>query len=152
MKEIIGNIHQQSKSELPRKLFVDEKYITLETEIAKNFNKFFIEIGPSPAKKIPPNKLFESFLKKASTTLPERCLTISELTDAFFSLKINKSTSADEISFNVIKNCLGELSDILSYVFDLSLQTGTFPDTWKIAKVIPVFKIGDFRNIRAYRA
>ena len=64
---------------------------------------------------------------------------------------MNKSTSADEISFNVIKNWFGELSDILRYVFDLSLQTGIFPDPLKIAKVIPVFKTGDLKEISNYR-
>ena len=145
-------MHQHNKSKLPRKIFVDKKYITLETEIAKKINEFFTEISQSLAKKIPtPSNPFESFLKKASTTLPEKCLTISKLKDAFFSLEVNKSTSADEISFNVIKNCFGELSDILRYVFNLSLQTEIFSVPLKIAKVTPVFKIGDFKEISDYR-
>ena len=145
-------MHQHNKSKLHRKIFVDKKYITLETEIAKKINEFFTEISQSLAKKIPtPSNPFESFLKKASTTLPEKCLTISKLKDAFFSLEVNKSTSADEISFNVIKNCFGELSDILRYVFNLSLQTGIFSDPLKIAKVTPVFKTGDFKEISNYR-
>ena len=40
MKELISNMHQQNKSNLPRKLFVDQKYITLEIEIAKKLNEF----------------------------------------------------------------------------------------------------------------
>ena len=55
------------------------------------------------------------------------------------------------ISFNVIKNCLAELSDILRYVFNLSLQTRIFPDPLKIAKVTPVFKTGDLMGISNYR-
>ena len=90
------------------------------------------------------------FLKKTSNTLPERCLTINELKDAFFSLKMNKSTSSDEISFNVIKNCFGELSDVSRYVFDLSLQTRIFPDPLKIAKVTSVFKTSDLKEISNY--
>ena len=56
------------------------RYLTFETETAKKFNEFFAETDPSLAGKIPtPIKSFESFLKKASTTLPERCrLTINE--------------------------------------------------------------------------
>ena len=62
MKEIIGKMHQHNKSKLPRKPFVDKKYITLETEIAKKLDEFFTEIGPSLAKKIPTSsKPFESF-------------------------------------------------------------------------------------------
>ena len=58
-------MHQHNKSKLPRALFVDKKYITLETEIPKKFNEFFTEIGPSLARKIPtPSKPFQSFLKK----------------------------------------------------------------------------------------
>ena len=64
---------------------------------------------------------------------------------------MNKSTGADEISFNVIKNCFGELSDILRYVFDLSLQTEILTDPLKIAKVSPVFKTGDLKEISNYR-
>ena len=90
-------------------------------------------------------------MKKASTILPKRYLTINEFKDAFFYLKINKSAGADAIFFNAIKNCFGEVSDILSYIFDLSLQTGVFPDPLKIAKVTPVFKIGDLKEISDYR-
>ena len=75
MKEIVGNMHQHNKSKFPGKLFVDKKYITLETEIAKKFNEFFTEIGPSLARKISsPSKPIASFLKKVSTTLPEDIL------------------------------------------------------------------------------
>ena len=94
MKEIISNMHQQNKSNQPCKLFVGKKYITLETEMAKKLNEFFTEIGPSFEKDIPtPSKPFESFFKKASTTLPERYLNINKLKDPFFSLKMNKSTA-----------------------------------------------------------
>ena len=65
MKEIIGKMHQHNKSKLPLKLLVDKKYITLETEIAKKFNEFFTEVGPSLSRKIPtPSKPSVSFLKK----------------------------------------------------------------------------------------
>ena len=150
MKEIIGKMHQHDKPKLPCKLFADKKYITLEKEIAKKFNEFFTEIGPSLARKIPPpSKPFKSFLKKLSTTLPG--LTVNKLKDALFSLKMNNSTGADEIFFHVIKNCFGELSDILSFVSNLSFQTGILPDPLKIAKVTPVFKAGDLKHISNYR-
>ena len=51
----------------------------------------------------------------------------------------------------MIKNCFEELSDILRYVFDLSLQTEIFPDPLKIGKVTPVFRTGDLKEISNYR-
>ena len=44
------------------------------------------------------------------------------------------------------------LSDILRYVFDLSLQTGILPDLMKIAKATPILKTGDLKEISNYRA
>ena len=49
-------------------------------------------------------------------------LTINELKDAFFSLKINKTPGYDEISFNIVKKCFGELYDLLKFIFELSLE------------------------------
>ena len=57
----------------------------------------------------------------------------------------------DEVSFNVIKNCFSELNMPLKYLFEVSLESGIFPDELKIARVIPLFKAGDLANISNYR-
>ena len=69
------------------------------------------------------------------------------------SLKINKSPGLDEICFNVVKKCSGELYDPLKFIFDyLSLEKRIFPDDLKNAKVTPVFKGGDCSKLRNYRS
>ena len=104
MKEIIGKAKHSKKSNFPPKLKIGNKIKTGENGIANEFNKYFADIGRSSAKYIPdPSIPFESFLKRVSTTL------FSQLKYAFFSLKTNKSPGADEINFNVIKHCFGEL-------------------------------------------
>ena len=55
-------------------------------------------------------------------------LSINELKDAFFSLKINKSLGVDAVSFNIIKKCFGVHCEPLIYLFHLSLEKGVFPD------------------------
>ena len=90
------------------------------------------------------------FQKKSSTSSPERYLTINELKDIFYSLKMNKSIGADEISFNVIKNCFGELIDILTFVFHISLQIGIFLDplnivTWSLETLRKLVRISNYR-------
>ena len=50
-----------------------------------------------------------------------------------FFLKTNKSPVANEINFNVVKHCFGELCGPLKYLFDLSLQNGVFQDLLKVA-------------------
>ena len=56
-----------------------------------------------------PTKTFESYRQKINKRQPEHPLIMNELKDAFFSMETNKCPGHDEISFNVIKNCLGSL-------------------------------------------
>ena len=78
-------------------------------------------------------------------------LSITELKNAFFSLKINKSPAHDGVSFNVMKKCFGELCEPLKYLFNLSIVKGIFPDDLKIAKVTPIYKTDSSSNISNYR-
>ena len=43
-------------------------------------------------------------------------ITINELKDPFFSLKIKKSAGNHEVIFNVIKNCVGKFWNQLKYL------------------------------------
>ena len=78
-------------------------------------------------------------------------LSMNELKDAFFSLKINKSPGYDDISFNVIKKCFSSLCEPLKYLLNLSIEKGIFPDDLKIAKVTPIYKSDDKSDLSNYR-
>ena len=103
------------------------------------FNLFLANVGPILAKQIPENEsTFESYLVKISATMQHKSVSTNELRNAFFSLKLKKSLGYDEISFNVVKKCFSELCEPLKQVFNLSIETGVFPDKLKIAHVSPV--------------
>ena len=148
MEEIIGKAKDSKKSNFPRKHKIGHKIKTGEDEIANKFSKYFVDIGLSLAKNIPnPSISFERFLRRVNTTLPSQSLSIKELKDNFlFSLKTNKSPGADEINFNVIKHCFGELCGPLKYLFDLSLQSGIFPGLMIIAIVFKTENTADISN------
>ena len=55
-------------------------------------------------------------------------LLMKEFKDAFFLLKINKSSGVDNVSFNIIKKCFRVLCEPLIYLFQLSLEKGVFPN------------------------
>ena len=86
---------------------MDKKSITETGSIAENFDKYFTQIGPNLAKDIGTStKSFDECIKKHGTTQPEKVISVNGFKDAFFSLKINKSSGYDDISFNVVKNVL----------------------------------------------
>ena len=80
----------------------------------------------------------------------KKVIHVNEFKDTFFSLKINKSAGYDDISFNVVKKCFGVLHKPLLHIFNLSLQTGVFPDKLMIAKVT-LFKGGENYELGNHR-
>jgi hypothetical protein len=51
-----------------------------------------------------------------------------------------KSMDIDEISEHIIKKCYPKIKYVLTYIINLSLSTGYFPDQLKFAEVKPLYK------------
>ena len=66
-------------------------------------------------------------------------------------IEIMKSSGMDKISGRICKDAFVVLSNQLTHLFNSSLGTGVFPDAWKVAKVIPLFKGGDREDVGNYR-
>ena len=95
---------------------------------------------------------FDAYLNnKRNIFQPGNALSINELKDAFNSLKTNKSPGYDGISSNIIKLCFGTLNRPLHYIYNISLQTGVFPEDMKIATVTSIFKGGEVSDLGNYR-
>ena len=151
IKDAIGK-SRCTQHTFPKKIIHESKTFTDINLIAQEFNSFYANIGPNLAKKIDNSSMrFESYVKKCKNKQPEKPLSINELKDAFFSLDISKSPGFDDISFTVLKNCFGALHKPLLHVFNLSIIKGICPDDLKIARVTPVFKGGDDKELGNYR-
>ena len=125
IKEIIGG----AKS--TKRMIIDDQEIFDQGKIANSFNKFFVDIGRKLASMIPElHTKFDQYLNPHQTFMGEANLTDDELKEALRSLKSNKSPGYDNISSNVVN----ETSDILKYIFNLSLPPGIFPENLKITK------------------
>ena len=129
------------------------KFITSTDSITENFNKYFNEIGPNLTNKIStPWAKFDTYLNSMGNIFQsENALNINELKDAFYSLKTNRSPGCDDISSNIIKQCFGTLNRPLHYIYNISLQSGVFPEEMKICWATPIFKRGEVSNLGNYR-
>ena len=58
----------------------------------------------------------------------------------------SKATGLDKISSKVLKIAAPVISDAMTYIFNQAVTLCTFPNGWKIARVIPLFKNGQ-RNL-----
>ena len=66
-------------------------------------------------------------------------------------IKNNKAHGSDDISSKMIKLCGNHLAKPLQIIFQNILDTGRFPELWKLANVIPVHKKKDKQIVENYR-
>jgi len=66
-------------------------------------------------------------------------------------LDSNKGSGPDGISPLFIKSCVDSLLEPLYIIFNKSLHEGVFPDRWKHANVLPIYKTGDKSKVENYR-
>ena len=118
--------------------------------ISGHINNFFANIGNDLAKNFThdwspvdtPN--LESEITNVHTDFEEVHNLCKEI-------NISKSSSIDLLSSRVLKDAFLVLTLQLVYLFNLSLSTGNFPQKWKMATVIPLFKGGSRADVGNYR-
>ena len=138
---------------MPSTFKIDGNSVTDPVIIAEKFCQYFSSIRPTLAKKIPPvNYSFTSFLSDNNnspiTILPTNEFELYNICGAF---KSKKSSGYDNIPMHIIKKSFDIICQPLVNLINLSLATGMFPDKLKIAKVIPIYKMGDTDCFANYR-
>ena len=137
----------QTTFELAEGQIINDKFA-----IAKHFNNFFTNIGPNLAKGIPkvdidpPSYMGES-LKETLFLLP---VTETEINKIIKALK-DSATGHDDISAQFLKLSVDFIVNPLMHICNISLTEGVFPDSLKVANVIPLYKSDDPMYINHYR-
>ncbi|KAI5732389.1 hypothetical protein M8J77_026120 [Diaphorina citri] len=75
----------------------------------------------------------------------------SEVSSALLKLKEGAARGVDDISPVYFKKCAVQLARPLTLLFNESLQTGIFPNKWKVALITPIHKSGPKNEIKNYR-
>ena len=62
------------------------------------------------------------------------------------SVKTNKACGPDGISARIVHECASELATPLTLLISQSLALGIFPDKWKEANIVPIYKKGSAKE------
>ena len=90
--------------------------------------------------------------KENSKELLVDCLTnFDQVLTLVKDINVCKSSGLDGISSMVLKDALLVLVPQLVYLLNLSLSTGIYPTSWKIAAVVPLYKGGGKCSMGSYR-
>ena len=133
------------------------KIIESNLEICNIFNEFFSDVGLKLSEKFVPNSnltknsFSESLGSSLSNTYHGEKVTENEIRLAINELKSKRSCGPDELPMIIFKSHRTLLSAPLTFLFNLSLDSGIVPDCLKIAKVIPIYKKGDKKSVNNYR-
>ena len=74
-----------------------------------------------------------------------------DLNKAMSKFKSSQGFGMDNISSFFLKKSMPILANGLCQIFNMSLSTGQFPDSWKIARVAPIYKDGSPSENSNYR-
>ena len=128
----------------PKQFIINDKVETSHHVIANKFNQYFTNIGNDLAEKIPHTETDPVAYIKSS--IPESIylsdVDSTEVVKIIKSLK-NASAGSDGVHAKIVKESYALYVEPLVHILNLSIRQGFFPNSMKIAKVIPLYKSGD---------
>ena len=138
----------------PGLFYLKGEKIKTEQNAADTFNKYFTNIGPNLASEIktPGNVSYTKYLKNETKHIFHfEPVTETTVTKIIKNLKPKTSCGYDGLSTKLLKEIAPQLIKTLTLIINQCMNTGIFPDSMKIAKVIPLHKKDNLDNIENYR-
>ena len=122
----------------------------LESETPTFINSFFTNIGPNLARAFE-NDWIDDIPTIEHCNLEQFVFVERDIIQVVKEIDSNKSASVDNLSTRILKDAFEYLPTQLTYMFNCSLQTCSFPDEWKKATVVPLQKTGEKSNVNNLR-
>ena len=145
-------INKKRPSSIIDNLQVNGKNLHQPASISNAINKYFCNAPTELASSLPKaDRHFASFLRGKKCIF--RFTKVSEV-EVFLlleSIDCKKSFGYDKIHPLLLSSAALEIFRPVTYIINLTLKRGIFPDSLKIAKVIPIFKQGSRSSCGNYR-
>ena len=144
IKSIIS--HKSFTSSSINKIKGNDGNVTSDpSDMSNIFNNFYINVASSITKTIPitPKSPLDYLTNRASNSLFLTPVTPLEVKDIIDALNPSKSVGPNSIPIKLLKMVGCSISPLLALLINHSFQSGIYPDTFKIAKVISLFKKGN---------
>ena len=152
IRQII-NLKPMGGGGFPSKILEGEAAVTDSKSIASAFNNCFGNIGNDLAATIPSVNIspMDFMPQKLSHSLFLYPITSQEIVDEINNLNSTKATGPFRLPIDILKLMKDIISEPLEILFNSSLSNGIVPDSFKIAKIIPIHKKGSIMSLNNYR-
>lgn len=121
---------------------------------AVEFNQYFVNVAETIVNNIPPNQnSVDSYLETIScdSSFTFRQVSFIEVRDAVNKLKNKTSSDIFGMNYKMIKHIKELILVPITKLFNSIIKTSSYPDVFKLAKVIPVYKRGEMSDLGNYR-
>ena len=151
-KHISNILNNKKNTSFPAQINVGAGSVSDALDMANVFNDYFVNVGPNLADKISSTTDPGVFLGDSFTNtmffIPVTNHEIDKLIDG---INCKKAIGYDDIHPRLIKDSKMVIVPLLSHIANLMLQKGKFPNSLKIAQVLPLYKAGDPACVSNYR-
>ena len=140
----------------PTKLYHGGQIITSPAWLAEIMNNFFVDKVTTIRQGLPiptdnPLKTLQNMMKGRTTMFSLSCVHPDAVRKIILGLKNSKSSGVDNIDTYVIKLMVDDILPAVTHIVNLSIQQSSFPDLYKLAKIIPLLKKDDPLLPKNYR-
>ena len=147
----VKTVIPEKKKNSPKLFLIDQKdhrHIA-QDDLPNYINNFFADIGQNLAKKSKGTWTYDGI--RSDVILHDIIVTNDEVVKACKDINVNKASGIQNISSRIIKDAFMAVPNIVRHMIQTSLNTGVFPDKWKIANIIPLQKGGEKSNVSNLR-
>ena len=108
--------------------------------IANSFNDYFVNVGKSPAHNIVSNVDPLSYVERSYyKCITDIVITVDDVKSIVSQLN-NSAAGHDDLPPSIMKQLCTEYCVPLTYIINLSITQGDFPEEFKLAKVLPIYE------------
>ena len=143
----LGNKNTQKNM---NEFLINGKLISDNIVIADSFNEYFVNVGKGISQKITSTVDPLSYMDYSNQCIPELVVTEDSVKRIISQLN-NSAAGYDGLPASIMKQLDSAYIIPLTYMINLSIVQGDFPDEMKLAKVLPIYKSENEQLVQNYR-
>ena len=146
---------KKGKNDLPTEFYHQGETLTDPNQIANSFNEYFRNIGFELASNINIDDTDATPMQYLCDPTQLRCnfnlVNSDDILQIINKMENKISSGIDGISNKILKYIKEEIAKPIALIINQMFTTGTFPDTLKVSKIIPLHKKGNAALLSNYR-
>ena len=139
------NLKRQS-SRIPGEMSFNGSKLNTPQSIVDHFAEYFASVYPQASNM---SQSYTNLVNNSLINTPE--LSETDIIKSCMNLKSDLSCGPDNIPSLLVRDCAHVFAVPLAILYNFCIQSGSFPDRWKMTNICPILKDGNRADITNYR-